>query len=52
MRIVIVSVIEAYIFFNRLQDLIQSPHVKVDSICRWNYWVSSVWISTQQFNYW
>jgi len=30
---------------------IQHPAVKINSICRGNYWGSSVWISIQQVNY-
>jgi len=30
---------------------IQHPAVKVNSICGGNYWGSSMWISTQQVNY-
>ena len=28
------------------------PAVKVNSICRGNYWVTSMWILMQQVNYW
>jgi len=34
-----------------LQNFIQHPAVKVNSICRRNYWRSSMWISMQQVNY-
>ena len=36
---------------NYVQYFIQHPAVKVNSICRGNYWVLSMWISTQQVNY-
>jgi len=41
----------AYIFANNVQNFIQHPAVKVNSICRGNYWGLSMWISTQQVNY-
>ena len=41
----------AYLFANNVQNFIQHPAVKVNSICRGNYWRSSVWISTDQGNY-
>ena len=30
----------------------QHPAVKINSICRGNFWESSRWISTQQVDYW
>jgi hypothetical protein len=42
----IVVIIEAYHFVNYVQNFIQHPSVKVNSIIRGNYWVSSVWILT------
>jgi len=39
-------------FVNYVQNFLQHPAVKIDSICRGNYWRSSMWISTQQVNYW
>jgi hypothetical protein len=48
----IVVIIEAYHFANYKQNFVQHPAVKVNSICRGNYWGSSVWILTQQVNYW
>ena len=36
---------------NYLQNFIQHPAVKVNSICRGNYWGSSRWILMQQVNY-
>jgi len=52
MKIVIVGIIEAYhFFFNHVQNFVQRPDIKIDSICKGNYWGSSVWISTQQFSY-
>jgi hypothetical protein len=33
------------------QNFIQYPAVKVNSICRGNYWGSSAWIFTQQVIY-
>jgi hypothetical protein len=41
----IVVIIEAYHFANYIQNFIQHSSVKVNSICRVNYWGSSVWIS-------
>jgi len=41
----------AYLFANNVQNFIQHPAVKINSICRGNYWGSSVWISTDQDNY-
>jgi len=32
------------------QNIIQHPALKVYSICRGNYWGSSIWISTQRVN--
>jgi len=34
-----------------VQNFIQHPAVKINSICRGNYWGSSLWISTLQVNY-
>jgi len=34
-----------------VQNFIQHPAVKVNSICRGNYWGSSMWSLTQQVNY-
>ena len=39
-------------FANYVQNFFQHPAVKINSICRGNYWGSSMWISTQQVNYW
>ena len=39
------------VFSNYLQNFIQHPAVNVSSICRGNYWGSSVWILMQQVNY-
>jgi hypothetical protein len=39
-------------FANYIQNFIQHPAVKVNSIRRGNYWGSSVWIPTQQVDYW
>ena len=39
-------------FVNYAQNCIQHPAVKLNSICTWNYWGSSVWITTQQVKYW
>jgi len=47
----IVEVIEAYYFAKYIQDFIQHPTVKVNSICRGNCWGSSMLISMQQVNY-
>jgi len=43
-----------YIYFNfvnYIQNFIQHSAFRVNSICRVNYWGSSVWISPQQVNY-
>jgi len=45
-------IIEAYHFCQLRTKFIQHSAVKTNSICRRNYWESSVWISTQQLNYW
>jgi hypothetical protein len=42
----IVVIIKAFHFVNYIQNSIQHSCVKVNSICRGNYWGSSVWIST------
>jgi hypothetical protein len=42
---------EAYQFASYAQNFIQHPTVKANSICRGNYWGSSMWILTQQNNY-
>jgi len=36
----------------RVQYCIQHPAVKVNSVCRRNYWGSSVWIWKQQDRHW
>ena len=36
---------------NYVQNFIQHHAVKVNSICGGNHWESSMWISTQQFDY-
>ena len=38
-------------FANCIQNFIQNPAVKVNSICTENYWGSSMWILMQQVNY-
>ena len=43
----ILVIIEA----NYVQNFIQHPAVKVNSICRGNYWGTSMWIWTQHVNY-
>ena len=40
----IVAIMEAYNFFNYIQNFIQHPAVQANSIYRGNYWGSSVWI--------
>jgi hypothetical protein len=47
----IVVIIGHINFSNDIQNFIQHPLVKVDSICIVNYWGSSMWISTQQVIY-
>jgi len=37
----------AYHFANHLQNFIQHPALKVNSVCEGNYWGSSMWLSTQ-----
>jgi len=39
-------------FVNYVHNSIQHPAVNVNSICRGNYWGTSVWVLTQQINYW
>jgi len=46
-----VVIIGAITSVNYVQNFIQHVAVKVNSICRGNYWESSVWILTQQVNY-
>ena len=41
----------AYHFANHLENFIQHPAVKVNSICEGNYRGSSTWLSTQQVDY-
>jgi hypothetical protein len=41
---------DVYHFVKHVQNFIQHPAVKVNSICI-NYWELSMWISTQQINY-
>ena len=48
----IVVIIGVYHFVSYLQSFIQYSAIKVNCICRRKYWGSSVWISTQQINYW
>jgi hypothetical protein len=48
----IVVIIEAYQFVNYIQNFIQHPAVKVNSIHKGNHWGSSIWISMHQVNYW
>ena len=48
----IVVIIGHFTFVNYVQNFIQHPAVEVNSIWRGNYWGSSMWISTQQLNYW
>ena len=45
-----VVIIQAYHFAICVQNIIQHPAVKVNSIRRGNYWGSSIWISMQQVN--
>jgi hypothetical protein len=40
-----------FTFVNYVPNFIQHPAFRVNSICRVNYWGSSVWISPQQVNY-
>jgi len=47
-----VVIIEAYNFCQLRTKFIHHPAVQVNSICRENYWRSSMWISTQQDKYW
>ena len=43
-------IIQPYHFNCYIYNFIQHPAVKVNCICRGNYWGSSVWISMQQDN--
>jgi hypothetical protein len=47
----IVVIRYVYHFCQLLTDFIQNPAVKVNSICRGNYWGLSMWISLQHINY-
>jgi len=38
-------------FANHLQNFIQHPALKVNSICEEDYWGSSTWLSTEQVDY-
>jgi len=40
-----------FTFANHLQNFIQHPALKVNSVCEGNYWGSSMWLLTQQVNY-
>ena len=42
----------AHLFCQLHTKFIQHPALKVNSICRGNYCGSSMWILTQQVNYW
>ena len=42
-----VMTIGACHFCNYVQNFVQHPALKVNSICRGNYWGSSMWIPTQ-----
>ena len=42
-----VVILDAHHFVNYVQNVIQYPAVKVNSICKGNYWESSVWTSKQ-----
>jgi len=46
-----VVTVEAYHCVNYIENCFQHPAGKVNSICRENYWRSSMWISTLQVNY-
>jgi hypothetical protein len=39
-------------FVNYIQNIVQHHAVKAKSISTGNYWRSSMWILTQQINYW
>jgi len=47
----IVVILRHITFANYIQNVIQHLAVKVNSICRGNYWGSSVWILMQQITY-
>jgi len=47
----IVIIIEAYQFCQPLTKFNQHPTAKVNSICERNYRGSSMWLSTQKFDY-
>jgi hypothetical protein len=48
---VTVGTIGTYHFANYVQNFIQHPALRFNSMCRGNYWGSSVWISTQEVDY-
>jgi len=47
----LILTIGAYYFCKIRTKFIQHPAVQVNSICKEDYWRSSIWISTQQVNY-
>ena len=51
-RVIVVIVEACHFFVSYLENFIQHPAVKLNSICRGNYWGSLVLILTQQVNYW
>ena len=48
----IVVIVGTYPFCQLHTTFYPAYSVKVNAICRGNYWGSSVWILTQQINYW
>jgi len=48
----IIIIMGAYHFYQLRTKFYPTSAVKVNSICRGNYWGSSMWISKNQVNYW
>ena len=38
-------------FANYIQNIVQHTSLKVNSICRGNYWGSLMWVPTRQVDY-
>jgi len=47
-----VVIIQAYHFCQLCTKFNPTSCCQVNSICRGNYWGSSIWISTQKINHW
>jgi len=46
-----VVITEEITFTNYIYNFIQYYCLKVNAICRWNYFETSVWTETKQLNY-